>query len=289
MTDRPDPTDDDAAAFEHTTLVGEGERLVATWCRPRRPRADAPVFLLSNSGVIGRAGPNRLNVRLARRLAARGIASVRFDLSGLGDSERAPGELDPFEQWILDTRAVMDQAQAEGLGERFAMVGLCSGAEVAYRTALQDPRLAGLVLWDGHAHPTWRSRVRALAFRARRAGLAGLVRKAGGRLVGWLSPAAADAAPAGGGHEVPSRDEYGARLQRLDDRGVRLLVMFCGGEPEWYNYRDQFRDAFRAFPFVRRVELQRLEEADHLLTLPAGRARFLAHVDDWVGRLPGAA
>lgn len=290
MTDRFRVSDDDASAHEHTSLVGEDARLVVTWCRPARPRPGAPVFLLGNSGVIGRAGPNRLNVRLARRLAAQGIASVRMDLSGLGDSVAAPTVVDPFEQWIRDTRAVMDQAQAEGLGERFAMVGLCSGAEVAYRTALEDERLQGLLLWDGHAHPTWRSRLGALCFRLCRTGPVGLLRKLAERVAGLAAGRGTlSAAAPGTGHEVPSRDVYGARLQRLDDRGVKLLVMFCGGEPEWYNYRDQFRDAHRGRAFLSRLELHRLEEADHLLTLPEGRERFLAIAEDWAGRLTVAA
>ena len=41
-----------------------------------------------NSGVIHHAGVWRLHVRLARELAADGFPSLRFDLSGIGDSER---------------------------------------------------------------------------------------------------------------------------------------------------------------------------------------------------------
>jgi hypothetical protein len=40
-----------------------------------------------NMGANHRIGPRRINVKLARVLAARGVSSLRFDLGGVGDSE----------------------------------------------------------------------------------------------------------------------------------------------------------------------------------------------------------
>jgi len=45
-----------------------------------------PGIVLVNSGVVHRAGPNRLYVNIARQLAAVGYPVLRFDLSGIGDS-----------------------------------------------------------------------------------------------------------------------------------------------------------------------------------------------------------
>ena len=161
---------------EQTLTLGPGGRLVATLTLPQGAAVvrGAPTALLTNSGVISRVGPHRINVRIARWLATRGVASIRFDLSGLGDSRRAPGTRPQLEQWTADTVAVMDWA-AQHLGsDAFFMVGLCSGAEVALRSALADSRLHGVLLWDMYAYPTPRSRRRAFAFRLRRAGPAGV-------------------------------------------------------------------------------------------------------------------
>ncbi len=228
---------------EQTFTVGLDGRLVATLTLPHALAAvnDAPIALLTNSGVISRVGPHRLNVRIARWLAARGTASIRFDLSGVGDSRRAPGTRPQIEQWVADTLQVMDWAARRFGNDAFFMVGFCSGAEVAYRTAMVDARLRGLVLWDMFAYPTPKSRRLALMFRLRRAGVAGVAIKAAGRarrLLGAPVPPAQkpQQLQALEPHQPPPLERLAADLQTLVERGTQVKVMFCGGEPEWYSY-----------------------------------------------------
>jgi pimeloyl-ACP methyl ester carboxylesterase len=84
---------------------------------------------------------------LARRLAARGIASVRIDFAGLGDSV-APGDL---ETHVLETNrrsdlvAAIDLIGAMGY-RRVAVQGLCSGAYHAFHAAIVDPRVDAVIL-----------------------------------------------------------------------------------------------------------------------------------------------
>lgn len=274
------------AATETTLLCGPGENLVATFTLPAGA-TDArglPVALLTNSGVISRAGPHRLNVHLARRLAQRGIASVRFDLSGIGDSRRAGSSLGQIEQWVLDTRAIMDTASQRLRAESFFMVGFCSGAEVAYRCALAEQRLVGVLLWDLYAYPTWRSQLNVLLFRLRRAGVAGLASKLlrklrmRGEASGAAQKQLQDLEPA----RVPTKEEFGAGLKRLVDRGASVHVMFCGGEPHWYNYPTQFNDSMRGLPGLEKVSCEQLAISDHLLTRAVARDAFLESVDRWL-------
>ena len=75
--------------------------------------------LLANAGVIHRIGPHRINVKLARVLASEKIASIRFDLSGLGDSRAAASSVAYTEQSVLDLRAAMDFAEKEHGFKRF--------------------------------------------------------------------------------------------------------------------------------------------------------------------------
>ncbi|HLK44525.1 MAG TPA: alpha/beta fold hydrolase, partial [Acidimicrobiales bacterium] len=96
------------------------------------PERDAggPTMLLLNVAIDEHTGPSRLWVELARRWAAHGLRSVRFDLRGVGDSptlDRAISMYDP--RWLDDladvTAAVADDAS------HTVLVGLCSGAYLA--------------------------------------------------------------------------------------------------------------------------------------------------------------
>lgn len=274
---------------EQTILCGSGHNLITTITLPSgiATARDRPTVLLTNSGVISRAGPYRINVQLARRLAERGIASIRFDLTGIGDSRRTASTLTQMEQWVVDTRAIMDMARERLQSERFFMVGFCSGAEVAYRCALQDRRLAGILLWDLFAYPTLRSSLNTLIFKLQRAGARGLLRKLATRAMrlagmGSGKPVAKqqlqDLAPA----QIPTRREFATGLQALQEQGTDVLVAFCGGEPEWYNYRAQFHDSLAAFPAVKKIRCEQLAMSDHLLTRHDSRVAFMGLVDDWL-------
>ena len=104
------------------------------------------VVLLLNAGMIRAAGPHRLNVTIARKLAEQGISSLRFDTSGVGDSPPRHDDTPILTrawqepQWCLD-----DLQYLLGI-DRFFAIGLCSGAYAAYQCALRDPRLAGIVM-----------------------------------------------------------------------------------------------------------------------------------------------
>ena len=273
---------------EQTLILGPDRHLVAT-LTPADPDV-APagwMALLTNSGVIGRAGPHRMNVRLARQFARMGIPSIRFDLSGLGDSRRASGTLAQTAQWVADTRTVMDAAQARCGDLRFFMVGYCSGAEVAHLTALEDARLRAAVLWDFYAFPTRRLRWHRLLHRLRRAGLRGIAAKAWRRLAGAAGAAttsgAADARAPNvyDGPKTP-RDVYIDRFNELARRDVELFFYYSGGEPEWFAYRGQFKDMFGDQPFHPQVWFDQLYISDHLITGKAAQEGFMQAVQQWL-------
>lgn len=272
---------------EITRIVGAESHLVATFTPAARPPGTPVpiVAVLSNSGVIPRSGPHRINVLLARALADMGIASVRFDMSGLGDSARSQSTRPVTEQWIADTREVMDAAQAQFGCGRFLMVGLCSGAIVGHLVALEDPRMRAVLLWDMYAWPTPRSRWRTLAFKIGRAGLAGSARKAGDLLLRRLRLRRPDDTPPKPGGEMsasPPKAEFMERVERLTDQGVELLFAYCGGQPEWFNHRGQFAAMFAGQPWLPKVAFEMLESTDHLITSGPAKQAFLGMTTDWV-------
>ena len=72
-------------------VFGRSQHLVGVLSTPTVVSAAAPPgIVLVNSGIIHRIGANRVYVRLARALAVCGSASLRFDLSGIGDSTSRP-------------------------------------------------------------------------------------------------------------------------------------------------------------------------------------------------------
>jgi hypothetical protein len=76
---------------EKVVRFGREAKLVGILSEPQGAAGSArePMVLLVNSGILHRVGACRFHVRLARRLAEDGVSALRFDFSGIGDSERA--------------------------------------------------------------------------------------------------------------------------------------------------------------------------------------------------------
>jgi alpha-beta hydrolase superfamily lysophospholipase len=101
--------------------------------------------VLLNAGPIRHTGPNRMWVEAARRWAARGVRTLRLDLEGLGDADGECDRLTVEQLYVpelLDqVRGAIDALEARGLGRRFALAGLCSGAYWSFQMALRDDRV----------------------------------------------------------------------------------------------------------------------------------------------------
>ena len=97
-----------------------------------------PVVLFLNSGNDWHAGPGRSWVTLARTLAAGGLSSVRFDMSGLGDSPARGDEQEHIVRAPAAFDDVIDAAAAASGGDarNVVLVGLCSGAYQALESGL---------------------------------------------------------------------------------------------------------------------------------------------------------
>ncbi|MCY1695056.1 alpha/beta hydrolase [Curtobacterium sp. SL109] len=119
------------------------------------PSARAGVVICPPLGQEGVIAYRTLRL-LADRLEARGVASVRYDPSGRGDST---ADADPEAQVRSAVRAAA-LLRATGV-EQVAFVGLASAALVAAAAATEDD---ALVLWDApDSGRAWLRRQRALA------------------------------------------------------------------------------------------------------------------------------
>lgn len=135
---------------EQAVLFGETKSLVGIMTDP--PTADVgqpkPAVILLNPGIVHRVGPGRLYVKLARALANSGFAVLRFDFSGIGDSGVRHDHL-PFEKSsIREAQDAMDLLKRIRGIEHFILLGGCSGAQIALRTACCDLRVVGAILMN---------------------------------------------------------------------------------------------------------------------------------------------
>lgn len=105
--------------------------------------ADTAVVIVVG-GPQYRAGSHRQFVQLARGLAGGGVAALRFDVRGMGDS---PGERRSFEDLTPDIGAAIDALlQARPALRRVVLWGLCDGASASlvYLHDRRDDRVAAV-------------------------------------------------------------------------------------------------------------------------------------------------
>jgi pimeloyl-ACP methyl ester carboxylesterase len=146
------------AATETPVIFGH---YFGIYCEPDVPRAGAPAVLFFNTGASHHIGDGRIFVLFARALAAQGIASLRMDLGGLGDS--TPSAQAVTLDTIYSSESCSDaMAGADWLVEhghaRVVTFGVCGGAFVGLHASAAHPHIVGCFgvnlqkfIWDGEA------------------------------------------------------------------------------------------------------------------------------------------
>lgn len=114
----------------------------------------AVVFIHGWSGC--RCGPHRIYVEAARRLNAQGVATLRFDLSGRGESE-GDWQVCGLDEMIDDTSAAVDFLRARWGALPVVLWGMCSGGNVAIGTATLRGDIRHLVTWSTFPFQTHRT------------------------------------------------------------------------------------------------------------------------------------
>lgn len=253
----------------------------------------APAVLFLNAGLLRHAGPHRLHVQLARRLARAGRSSLRFDLSGIGDSGSRQDRLGREESVVRETRDAMDFMERSYGARSFVLFGLCAGADQAVRTALDDERVVGLVLVDGYAYRTRRFQLRHYAARLlrprswwnvlsiRHPAFTRMARRLRGPDGAGTSQPPPGARP--GVYNRPPRDVAESRLRALVQRGCRLCVAYTPSRH--FNGPTQFGEMFPSLAGSDRVRVEYFEHANHLFTLLASQAALIERVEAWMAAL----
>jgi hypothetical protein len=237
-------------------------------------RDGGPAVILLNSGILHHVGACRLHVKLARTLAPAGYTVMRFDHSGIGDSD-ARRETLPFEKSaVLDVQEAMEYLTATRGAREFVLMGLCSGADMSFKVAGADSRVVGMMQLDAWAYRTpgywlryYTERVFSLSVWKQwlRRKLERVVRTSDTEGTTPLRPDA-DAVTPEYRRVFPPRDMVAADLRTLLQRGVRFFNVFSGGQSEHFNHLGQYRAAFRSLDFRDQLRVEYLPDADHLFT-----------------------
>jgi pimeloyl-ACP methyl ester carboxylesterase len=278
---------------EEAVLLGPHRSLVGIYT-PAAP-ALAPegarlAMVLLNAGLVHHVGPNRLYVKLARTLASRGIAALRVDFSGIGDSLPRPDHLPAEDLAVREPEEILDELSRRG-HDGFVLCGVCSGAMHALLAA-RDPRVKGLVLINqaaSTADPQAGAHVSAQFYlrrslwnpRAWRNLFTGRVKYRA--LFGTLVIEARRLLPSG--RRAPRPSLLDLLLKELEPALVRampLLVVFSDRHAEFmrllgYDIRH-----------LQRHEGMRVEvhpEADHLFASVSAQAVLVRQVCEWTEEL----
>ena len=274
--------------IDQAVVFGQFQNLVGTMTAPASRYDDegagetanvAAIFL--NAGMLHHAGPFRLHVDLARTIANYGISSLRFDLSGIGESLGVGAGGRSIDRAANETSQAMDfMFEAYGI-EKFILFGLCSGADDSVHTALKDSRVVGVVAMDGCGYATAKFyKNRAIRHYLPRLCSPAKWQRLLSRWFGGNSDTPSSLQLGTDVREFPSRDQAAREFQQLVDRGVQMHFTYTGGIADYYNYEQQFfeieSDSDDEVVIATRMSLRTLDSKDrpYLKIEGTGTIRF---------------
>lgn len=278
---------------EKAIVFGGENNLVGIVCSgPSSTDPTSPAVIIPNAGVIHRVGPSRLGVQLSRELARLGLTSLRFDLSGIGDSARRSGNYSLDASIVKDIDDTMAYfGDSYGIGQ-FLFAGLCSGAREAFRTAHRDPRVIGAIMIDPIAFRTPRYYLHHYAGKLGRLESWSNVLRGRNHYLERVSEYLREELRSGGSTTEepeagpaglpawPTREQFADALDRVLSRRVQLLLVYTGGVD--YSYAGQFAEAFPRAAESECMSVAHYPDADHILSRMDHRLALFARITEWL-------
>ncbi|MFP3602060.1 serine aminopeptidase domain-containing protein [Paraburkholderia sp. SIMBA_053] len=302
------------AGVTETPVSIDNGRLFGIYCVPHSHAAtsggaSAPAVLIVNTGAVSRIGNARLGVRFARRLARQGIASLRVDLGGLGDSQPS---LDAVTLDALYAQNGADDAACAARwltarGHRGAvLLGICAGAYVGLHAASREPAVTGAMLvnlqkftWRNICDENGKPTVRVAAIGSTRSYFRSMceprkwLRVVKGQTGGWpvarelatrvaalLRATLADRIERITGLQLGANEER-RPFAALNARGVETRLL--------YGVLDEGVEELEKYFGVRGIRLQRLnrvrvvfcERTDHAILSASAQENVMSHFEDF--------
>jgi pimeloyl-ACP methyl ester carboxylesterase len=269
---------------ERTLQFGEGGHLAGIIAEPADSfgSTDAPAVLMWNVGLNHHVGPYRIYVDLARQAAAAGFRAIRFDLSGLGDSDQAESSsASDAERSVADVRTAMDAIERQLGVHRFVLVGFCSSVDSAHAAGLADERVVGLVNIEGYSFRTLGYRLRyPLRLLDRNRWERWLFNR---RVARQSSSVTKEESPEAAvfQRDYPTPARLGREYRSLVARGVRMLFLYVRGD-SLYEYKDQLFEFLGDTRLASHMDVEYFPEADHIFSRVTDREAAVHRVVDYL-------
>src|ERR1700722_18881351 len=132
---------------EWVIMKNGGQQIFGVLHRPQL-EVNPPIAVIMHGFASSKHGSNRCYVTLAEALVNVGIASLRFDFRGSGDSEGSLSEI-TFEDLVSDAMAVLENLDAiKGIDRsRIALFGASLGGTIAILAAARAQNVKTMALW----------------------------------------------------------------------------------------------------------------------------------------------
>lgn len=285
---------------EEIITFGKARALVGILHKPDgpAPRPDLPAVLLLNAGLLHRVGPNRLYVKIARQLARSGFHVLRFDVWGIGDSQdHAPEAKGTFVDDTLEAFEVLNQRLG---ADRFMLMGICMGAQIALEVARRDPRVECLALMEGIYVKSARyhlSRLlNPLKWKRVLTGESQMVKRLRNRLFklsgnnskNHQPPIESKGSHTSNGNVTSFLDQnrkknMKEKLGALLERGTKIILIFRDGNEIAHNYRLRKQgDEIFAVGLPRGLDVVFVKFADHTFTPLLSQDLLLKAIMSWI-------
>lgn len=276
-----------------------------------------PWIVMLNAGAAYRIGPGRIHVAMARQLAALGYPCLRLDINGIGDSVAADPEKenDTYAATAFrDVSLVCDYLHARQPGRPIVLLGLCSGAYVAFQSAAQLPHPAiiesilinplvffwkeGMTINDTNTDQlvAWReywnaifkwSQWKMLLTGRTRMGFAGSLKRFAGHVKPRFLTAGSRAAQKGksaaqSGCAHPARKDLPGDLSRIAAAERKLAMFVSDNDPGYFLLMYQARRKATLLMKQGRLQCRFIHQADHTFSTAQARQTFYQSLTDYL-------
>lgn len=128
-------------------IENKGQKIFGILHKPCNGEA-APCVVIMHGFASSKHGTNRAHVILSEKLAEQGIASIRFDFRGAGDSEGCLSEIS-LEDMVSDALLVLDYVHhVEAVdSSRLGVFGSSLGGTIATLSSHRSQSVSAMALW----------------------------------------------------------------------------------------------------------------------------------------------
>lgn len=234
-------------------------------------------MILVTPGMLHSVGPFRMYVDVARKLSEMGVSSLRFDLSGIGESLGVGIGGESIDRAATETIEAMDYLSAKHNIKEFILFGLCSGADDSFHTALKDDRVKGVIALDGAGYKTSKFKLNRLLSLAQSSLK---MNKWKNKFNDYFSndPEPASLSMGDDVREFQNTAELATMsFQKLINRGTHLHFIYTGGI-DYYNYADQFYDMLPNVNWKKTESTVFFPHLDHVAILCEDREELVENI-----------